>query len=726
MKFLFPLLLCWSFCQPSISQVVHAGPWTAYLDGNGISNMTLRDSFMYIQTANGLAFFNTNTRQTSFFCDFGNPDIPLSTFQKTSTIDQKGQFWIVYNNQLVCVRPDGTMKVMGPKPLYQINVMEADRNGQIWVGMVTAHLNNPAVSTCLAKFDGSDWEYVSIGVTRMNVSDLKFDYQNHPVIATKSIYNPDGLYWYNGINFVHTNLDLYNLTVSADGQLAGTAIGPSGTVLKVYKNGVWNTYDQSGPTDQIDFVYPVFDANNTLWTINQRGKVFRLNNAGILQTLSPPVNLQTGESFKAVSGLAVDNKGRLWLAEQAGLFLAADPNLDKWDFIQTAPMLIPHKATTFYGYRDTVLLCSSNRVTRVVNQTAENLNWQGPIPQGFLRDYHRDGLWAYNGATLTLYRSADTTVFNLAPMFPEPFYSSIKSVLQGSDGSIWIINTRTVIRYTLDNQWTSFDVGAELPPYNILAWALDGSDMWVFSNGIHINHPTITQPGAHLVKIKGNNVTDSGLTYDFLKPFLSFAPVSDTDLWFTGGDNQVVHLQNGSTTMYTQQDIGGTLNAQKVFSYNDSTLLLCSNFGLYIFYRGEWHIPKVPSNRFSNSNAYTYLVGTDGKIYLDNRPLVVLEDIQKLLSGLTSSPASPDPDASPSQVIYPNPTSDLLHIEQLLQRCPDCSLSVASVDGRLLAQFLAPIQSPISLHTLPSGTYVLSQQKAGKVVGKSLIFLKKD
>ena len=718
MRIFFTILLIYFFYSSATSQVAHAGPWTAYLDGNGIYGMALRDSFMYIQTANGLAFFNTNTRESRFFCDFNNPDIPLSTFGKTATIDQKGNFWCVYNNQLLRIRPDGTVQVMAPKPLYQINVMEADRNGQIWVGMVTAHLNNPAVSTCLAKFNGSGWDYVSIGVTRMNVDDLKFDDLNRPVVATSSNYNPDGLYRYDGSSFLHINgFTVNNIAVSSDGQVATAGTGYNGTVLKVYKNSSWTTYWQPGASDQIEFAYPVFDANNTLWSVNERAKVFRLNNAGLMQTLNPPINFQTGEKNDVVSGLALDDKGRLWLAKHSGLFLAADPNVDQWEFIQTAPMLMYHEPTSFYGYNDTILLCNSKGVMRIVENTVENLNWQGPIPKGFLRDYHRNGLWIYSGSKMTLYRDADTTVFDLAPMFPEPFYSDIKRLLEDAEGNIWIMNTRTMIRYTLDGQWSHFDVGKDLPPYNIYSCALAGKDMWVFLKGLHINHPTITQPGAHLIKIAGANITDSGLTYDFLNPMLSFAPVSDSNLWFTtAGDNRVLHLQNGDIKEYTQQDVGGPLNAQWVASYNDSTLLLLSNSGLFIFYRDKWYYPQVPSNRFSNSDAYRYVIGEDRKIYLGRYPLTVLEDVPQLLSTLsgTDDPI-PDP-ATPIKLVYPNPTNDLLHVERLLLYCPDCSLKVSSLDGKYVTVFPAPLQSPLSLRALHTGAYVLSLQADGKTV----------
>ncbi|MBP6811333.1 MAG: hypothetical protein KA138_07425, partial [Saprospiraceae bacterium] len=131
-KIFFCLLIAIYMSKALPAQVVHAGLWTGYLDGIGISSMVQMDTFLYIKTANGTAFVNTQTRQTRFFYEMGNPDLPINVDLRVSTVDKQGNLWTFINRQLVKITPGGSIAYVGGMPEYQVLVLRVDHAGQIW------------------------------------------------------------------------------------------------------------------------------------------------------------------------------------------------------------------------------------------------------------------------------------------------------------------------------------------------------------------------------------------------------------------------------------------------------------------------------------------------------------------------------------------------------------------------------------------------------------------
>ncbi len=159
---------------------------------------------------------------------------------------------------------------------------------------------------------------------------------------------------------------------------------------------------------------------------------------------------------------------------------------------------------------------------------------------------------------------------------------------------------------------------------------------------------------SRLFKINGNLVT---LSNDFPANILQnsgkFTVVSDTEIWLSGYN--LVNWRNGEIIHYNESDVGGNLNAQYIYVYNDSTVFVFSNYGFYVYKSGHWYYPVIPSNRLINEDAYIWCLDKN-KIYLDgwHSPLVI-QDVQAFLDQLNSSAIiDPGPEITTLEV-YPNP-----------------------------------------------------------------------
>ncbi|MBK6993915.1 MAG: T9SS type A sorting domain-containing protein [Lewinellaceae bacterium] len=705
------------------AQVVHAGLWTGYLDGIGISSMVQMDTFLYIKTANGTAFVNTQTRQTRFFYEMGNPDLPINVDLRVSTVDKQGNLWTFINSQLVKITPGGSIAYVGGMPEYQVLVLRVDHAGQIWAGMVTEPLNNPATTRCLAKFTGIAWESIDFGQIRMNIRDIRFDSLNQPILIANSAFNTSGIFQYNGTNFVKIpdSPASFQLSLSSDGQIASCGNKSISTLLKVYKNGSWINY---GP----GFSCPHFDANNVLWVCNSVGSVYTLENGTLIPQLSPPSNYRTGPYDPLlIYGFELDYQGNMWLGKRTGLFSASVTDLQEWDFVPTSELLCPESPNSIAAFHDTIWLANDAGVTRIINGFWEKLDYPANKRPFLFYDSLRQGLWVgANGPLLDFYQGPNHSHIDIDPTVDNSNYPYIDAITLDQKGNLWIKTPKALSRLDLSGNWYSFNCGDEFSTYFIIGGIYPKGDfMYVTVGGSYPWLPN--EPHKNLYKIDGDMVINVDIPEALLLEVNNFALVSEQDIWFTAsGSSQIIHYMNGQTQAYTDTDLGGTLGSSSIVLYNDSTLLVCSNNqGLDVFKQGQWYHPTIPSNRIANSHVSCWHVSDDHKLYMGQSALLVLEDINALLDQL-GQPISVNPEIELSALAYPNPTLNFLNLDKIITAFgPDLSAFLYNAYGQQVKAIAAPLPNVLDLSQQPAGIYFLSIKSANHPIPKSLKIIKK-
>ncbi len=434
--------LFFTFQNLSVAQVFTAGAWTGYPDGIGITEMVMRDSFLYLNTHNGTSVFNTVTRQSVFFCDMGNPALPPRFNQiNSSAVDAQGNLWRIFEHKLTKISPSGLMEPIGPEPEGGLFVLRSDKNGVIWAGL-TSYSANPGTSTAvMAKFNGNTWEYIYPGYGT-GVIDIAFDNQNQPFVYLGSY----GIFKYNGNNFIFISgsPELANLAISNDGQMAACG-SSSSTILKYYNNGVWTTIGlQFGPR----FQFAVFDSNNTLWACSKSGAVYKLVNNTLQLALTAPKNYRTGVENYFDKVIGFDPAGQLWLGSYDGLFVAPDPTIDHWEFVPTAPLLSPGQATSIAASDDTIWIGNEAGVTRLYNQTFEKIDTIARNVSALWYDTIRHGLWVASPGLVRFYQGSTQVLFDIAPLLPYATSNkNIASIVGDIKGNIWLRTSDSRFRF---------------------------------------------------------------------------------------------------------------------------------------------------------------------------------------------------------------------------------------------------------------------------------------
>jgi hypothetical protein len=714
----FLIAICMSNALPA---QIHAGLWTGYVDGIAIRSMAQRDSFLYIYTWSGTAFVNTSTGQSRFFHDMGNPDLPVFVDLRISTVDKQGNLWAFTNNQLAKISPDGNIQYVGGMPDYQVITLDIDHNGQLWAGLVTEPVNNPATTKCMAKFTNGSWQSIDFGQTRMNIQDIAFDNQNQPVVIARSVYNPSGVFQYNGTSFVKipNSTALWKLSLSSDGQIAISG-NTTGSALKVYKNGSWTTYGLSNPNVPDNFCHPYFDANNDLFVCHNTGSVYTLENGQLEEHLSPPNNYRTESTPDLViPGFALDNQGKMWLGYSDGLFEASVEDPQIWNFVPTSDLLTPKSPRSIAVFHDTVWFANDGGVTRLVNDSFEKLSYPALKRPALFYDSLRQGLWVgSDGPRLDFYQGQQHTQITIPFPTSLPYFGRIT---RDSMGNLWTSTGKDLLRFSPNGDWYSFNIGDEFPAYFYIGSVYaKGSRMYVSVYGAYPWLPN--ENHVFFYSIDGDIVTKLDLPEDELLNTNSFAIRSEQDIWFDDSD-KMIHFVNGQIETYTTSELGGKLSQARIILYNDTIPLVSSIYGLYIFKKGKWYHPAIPSNILTNYGIGSCIL-LDNKLYMAQNPLLVLEDVKALVDQLeTLYPVNPD--ANSTTLVYPNPTSGLLNMDKIIAEFgPDLSAFLYNEYGQQVGVFSAPLPNTLDLGQYPSGIYFLSIKSGNKLVLKNQTIIK--
>ena len=688
------LLMTQSLLQ---AQVVHAGGWTGYLDGISVSNMIVRDSVLYVTTFRGTARVNPVTYEYTYLAESGNPGLPAVINLKYSVIDAEGRLWFFLEHQLVHLDPDMTLHVAAPEPKYLVTAMRMDREDNLWVGFYTPYIP-PSTGEAIARFNGTDWDYIDVGVEALNVLDIAFDPDNKPWLCAG--YK---MYRFNGTSYevVKNNgspvICGTRLAISQDGHVATAGAFNTGR-LTYYSNGTWKTVD-----DQ-NYAYPVYDEHNTLWVNDRAGNVYTIDadDTAPRKVLTTAANFRTGED-EYITGLGFDGQGALWMGKTIGLFTAPDTIADQWDFVPLTNLLVPGPHPEIAASGDTAWLLTDAGITKRVHDSFEKLT----IPQEGITDLFYDefrkGLWVSSPGKLGFYQGDIHFFININPLVRDSTYhNEIVQVTGDKLGNIWLLGYDGLLRYSLQGQWKSFFQGVELPHapvgFGDITFSYADQSLWIRIRGFSTK--TFTDP-PKMMKIEGDVATQIDIDTDLLTNYSIFGVVADSLLWFSHASNAVVRYENGAITEYNP----GPLNAEEFIIYNDSTVLLCSNLGLYIYAHDQWVKPVIPSDQIANDDALPACLTADGRLYLANYPLLLIEDLDALLDGLVTSTGTT---LQSSLHYYPNPVTDYLYLDQdFATSCDNCTAELISPGGDILKKIAAPLNGRIDLRELSPGLYVL-------------------
>lgn len=694
------------------AQIVHAGDWTGYQDGITVGSIALRNSIMYVNTFIGTARVDPLTHEYTYLHDLGNPDLPDFIDLNLSTIDSSGRLWMFQNQQLVYIDTDLSIHVAGPEPKYLVTSLKSDLNGGIWAGFFTPYVD-PKTGEAIAKFNGLDWEYIDVGALGLSVEDIAFDGQNNPWFTAGS-----QMYRFNGSAFevVKDNgapvFGSSNLAISNDGRVAGAG-GFNTSILRYFNKTSWKTIHTIG------FSYPVFDENNILWLSDRYGSLYRMdeNDMAPQLVINSAINFRTGDE-DYVTGMGLDQTGQLWIGRYNGLFVAQDKTINQFDFVPLTDLLVPAPHPYVAAHGDTTWLATGAGITRLINDQFEKINVPQTNISAIFYDEARKGLWVGSAGMLGFYKGDSQTLININPLLKDSiFYNKIHEIKGDGLGNIWFRLYEGLLRYNPSGEWKPFFIGSELPvsPNGAGYFSINNKDnsVWIRTNRYSMGGFLIPP---RLLKITGDLVTDTHFDVDILNEYGAFAVISDSVMWFSGYPDVLLY-DHGVKTEY----IPGTLNNEEFIVYNDSTILLCSNFGLYVFKSGQWFKPVIPSDRIFNDDVYPAFLTSEGKLLMANYPLLVIGDLDDLLSTLTT--AVPQIEI-PELHYFPNPVHDFLHIDpEFIQKCPDCRAGLFALNGVMIKSYPDPLPSEFDLSSISAGFY-LFQIRSGEKLTRTLKVIK--
>ena len=689
------------FCLPNAqAQVVHAGAWTGYLDGTSVTNMVVRDSMLFVTTYRGTARVDPITRHYQYFRDMGVADLPDVLNLRYTAIDGQGRLWFLDQHKLMHLDPDLTLHIAGDEPAYQVNLLHFDHQDRLWAGFATSFVP-PTTGEALGRFNGTTWDYIDVGVQSLNVLDIAFDPNDQPWFTTFV-----KIYRYNGSTYEVVQQDGTNvfggsrIAISSDGRVA-VAGNSNTTNLKYFNKTSWTTINSES------FAFPVFDDDNVLWINDRFGHVYRMEPGDVAPrlTLTTAVNDRSGEQ-EYINGLGFDHEGALWMGKTIGLFAATDPLGDLWDFVPLTELQVPGPHPVIAATGDTAWLLTDAGVTLRVHDTFEKLDLPQQDISAIYYDGIRKGLWVGSPGTLGLYKGNTHELININPLLRDSVNNTGIYQIRGDKlGNIWIVVRDGLLRYDATGQWTSFYQGEELPHapvgFSRMTFSYTDQSLWIRINGYSTK--AFTEPPV-LLKIAGDVVTDTHFDEDILTNYGYFGVVSDSVLWFSNTAEDALRYDHGHLTEY----VVGPLNAEEWIIYNESTALLCSNLGLYVFTQEQWYKPVIPSDQIANNDALPACLTEDGHLYLANYPLLIVEDVNVLLEGLVTAV---EPAESIDLTCYPNPVTSVLYFDPtFLSSCTDCTMVLISGSGQVIRKFASPLPAQLDLHDLVPGMYFLRIQ----------------
>ncbi|MGB0930381.1 MAG: T9SS type A sorting domain-containing protein [Chitinophagales bacterium] len=698
------------------AQIIEAGPYKAYLDGLSAGIVT-NGSVAYISSSYGTARLNLSTKEFFYLQDV-NPAIPASYFlSKGATVDHEGRLWAILNHQLVNIDENGTINYVALEPDYPTILLRTDNDNRIWAGFNAPYEYTPN-DVAIGFFNGTEWEYRSLPEDTYNktISDIAFDSNNNPFVAT----NGYGIYKFDGLSPVYLGYGAKSLDVSNDGQIAC-----SGGYLSD-KLFYWNNTGKQVSVDD-GYRFPLFDENNLLWVEHDKGHIYNISEGfdEPVKMLNPPANYRTNGA-KHTENIVFDKEGQLWLGNQDGLFVAPNPQIDEWEPVLFNDLKIPQHVSDVTSNQDTVWMLTSGKLTRLVNDGFEEM--EVDAIEGKIKftqyDEYRKGLWIATNNTLNLMVGEEFTAYDLTPFLTDA-KDRIESIKTDQLGNVWLkiigeqnYNNRGVIHIDPSDSLKKYFLGEEIPicGETSLWYSLHPSDGSVWIQLSPFSSPTSC--AERRIRIKDGVITDLDLELDMLDhAYYDSMTILSDDLVFIVHSDKIIVYNDGQKIESEFEYI----QLHETYAYNDSTLLICSQQGLYIVSsNGKWVKPEIPSNRIFNTDAYPSHLSTDNKLVVGYRSLMVVEDMTALMESIADElyTSIDNPSASNRLHLYPNPFSEFLYPNDLLQwDCNDCELNIYDSNGQQVKHLLPPFSYRIVLEDILPGMYLFQLKKAGEVVG---------
>ena len=721
----FVVLLSLLFFSNWISaQVIHAGHWTGYWEGNGVAfayteaPMILKDTLLYFNSnGNGSVRFNTNTRQPEYFSNIANHPLDENINLRLSTIDPDGTLWTLEtDSMLYSLDIHGNRKVEGPYPDYFVYCIQSDQQGRIWVGF-KKYLNQ---SYLLARFENGNWIYINPGVDILEVETIAFDTQDVLWFFGSLGLDDTGWYKYNGssseIVDYNLNIDVHpeQLSFSTDGRIAGTGQN----VFFYYQNGLWTVHKDKY------YTYACFDENNLAWVSDDKGHLYRYapNDPSPQFFMAKPENFRTGEG-EQYWGFRIDANGKIWVGMNIGLFVIPDKNQMHADFVPLTNLNTPGIPVSLAGHKDTIWSVKGSVLTRLVNDSFERIEQPQTDISAIHYDTYRKALWICSKGRLGLLHDSNYSTININPLLNDSVnHNHILQVASDGLHNMWFLTTKELLRLDANGNWARFAFGEHYGKKQFFINRKDHS-VWVRARW---NGPA--EPGK-LFKISGQSMMDIGLDQSLLNTLtLGLGVVADDDYWFItqqNGSRSFLHYDHGQISTYPFHH-----TFKEEFNFiNDSTFVVATDQGLYVFIDGTFIKPEIDHDLLKNTVAYPVFFGEHGKMVLGHNSILVLDDVVAFLRDLGYEVITKTEESTENLPLghirlYPNPSSGNIQVTpSLAEWCPDCTMEIVSIDGKIHLPIHTLNTESIDVSKIPQGLYVVNIRRNGKLI-KTLQIIK--
>ena len=670
-------------------------------DGNRVGDMVMNPSYAYIKNAYGLLRIDLLNREFEYLFDIYESGIIKDINLNVASIDSNGDLYAIINQSIIRINVDGSIEEIGSAPIEPVEVLKHDRDGVLWVGL-DLKTDNP-----IAKYNGTDWEYIDVGYQDITIKGLTFNHNNHLVFTTGS-----HAYISDGVNFTEVDgLDFYEITAANDGKLATSDISPSPNV-NFYDNDDWRKYH--------GYTKVAFDHDDLLWAEKKNSAIYTIehNNGDPNFIIDGPIINDTGESM-ALKGLGFDLHGNLWIGKENGIFI-----LEEGDLNWTPFTISPFQAFDIRDLeveKDSIWIeTTSDKLYKIIDFAFDDVQLIKEGVHGIQYDEFRNGLWIKSNDSIMLVQNSDVN-FTINDNLNFDFVTQLifDPIVTDTSGNVWINSTTGVGHLNREGIWHLYKYGHsmddEIPAslwYNRrtgITPDLSNNSAIVFLLKFELKDQTVWDE-ARVFRISESDIIE----YEGVEPISQFA----NDI-LAMPDSSIVFSTSSKVQIYKNNELheftGEQWGYHDIFIYDDNRFLICGRKTMHIM-DTDGNLNAIPINNIPRINGLGYRSDFNSKkqFISSNSALLLFDDLTfiddlNFIEDTTITEILVEEKTGSNLSLYPVPSEEFLNIKFSSEIGDSFSkLSIRNSDGLLINTFQNEIPASIDISNYPPGVYFVN------------------